>query len=466
MAVGMNGSTVWMAAAGSINYRSLTVCSWFKRVSDTNNYMAVGPQVTENVSDPLKDEEQWGLGAGGDGNGDDVTCYAADNGAYPETSYHDITDGGWHFVAGVWASDGTFTLYAAAIGGTLASVGSDSESTSFTPNGVAMGCQAADTDTIHAGARVWEDELTLTELQAEMDSADYSAVHTTGLWGEWKLPDASTLTDSSGNGNDFSVGAGSLTSELDPYVVEAPIGASTDWGYANPDASSFGDATDFGDCWLGDDTGNQTNVWLAFVLDIPQGAYITAAYITFPGSNVVQDAGSVLAKIQAVAEDDHAIPTSLSAWQTDNGNLTTAAADWDFTAAATSLQTADFASVVQEIVQRGSWASGNTIGIQINDDGSSLAVEALDDDSGITLHVEWQLTATTSNEQEGYRWRDDDDDEANAAWLENQDTVTEQPVDTNVRLRTLIDNTGDYGSVAATLQYKRDDEGSGEWRDV
>lgn len=74
--------------------------------------------------------------------------------------------------------------------------------------------------------------------------------------------------------------------------------------------------------------------------------------------------------------------------------------------------------------------------------------------------------AVASYEQEGFVWRDDDDDEANATSLESQDTPITRAVDTNTRLRVLTDITDDPGSDALTLQYKRDDEAASEWRTI
>jgi hypothetical protein len=69
-------------------------------------------------------------------------------------------------------------------------------------------------------------------------------------------------------------------------------------------------------------------------------------------------------------------------------------------------------------------------------------------------------------ETEGFRWRDDDGSESAATWLQLQDVDESVAKETNIRLRVLTDTTGDGGSVTRTLQYKRDDEGAGEWRDV
>lgn len=69
-------------------------------------------------------------------------------------------------------------------------------------------------------------------------------------------------------------------------------------------------------------------------------------------------------------------------------------------------------------------------------------------------------------EQEGFRFRNDDGNEANATWRQNQDVDDTAGIAQNVRLRILTDATGDPGAEAATLQYKRSDEDATQWRDV
>lgn len=221
MAVGANGTNVWRRVAENPGYRGVTMCLWLKRVSDTNDYMATGPIIDETVSSPGGSEEQIGFGNPDPGNGDDVCGFCADNDSWPETPGYDISDGDWHFAAIVWESDGTFTLYAGPIGGSLTSIGSDTESTTFTPAGVVLGPVGGDTDMIYAGVRIWQAELTFTELEAEMASGTMEAIRTTNLWAEWLLPDNTDFTDTSGNGRDLGGGTGSFTSETDPPLITA-----------------------------------------------------------------------------------------------------------------------------------------------------------------------------------------------------------------------------------------------------
>ncbi|KKL48915.1 hypothetical protein LCGC14_2320710, partial [marine sediment metagenome] len=105
---------------------------------------------------------------------------------------------------------------------------------------------------------------------------------------------------------------------------------------------------------------------------VPNAATIVSAVIDF---RTTDNAGVVacLFKISAVDEDDPAAATNDATCDTDDAARTTAQVDWDFTsinAEDSALQTADFASVVQEIVDRPGWASGQAMLIHIDDDGT------------------------------------------------------------------------------------------------
>jgi hypothetical protein len=77
------------------------------------------------------------------------------------------------------------------------------------------------------------------------------------------------------------------------------------------------------------------------------------------------------------------------------------------------------------------------------------------------------LVPATSLEQEGFRFRNDDGSESAASWAAAQDTGITAAAGSARRLRMLTDNSGQgVSNQTVTLQYKRDDEASSEWRDV
>jgi hypothetical protein len=76
--------------------------------------------------------------------------------------------------------------------------------------------------------------------------------------------------------------------------------------------------------------------------------------------------------------------------------------------------------------------------------------------------------ATYSLEQEGFRFRNDDADEDAATWKDTQDTNINSAVATKVRLRILLNATGDNPSKNFQLEYRRKPNGGsfGSWTKV
>ena len=149
-------------------------------------------------------------------------------------------------------------------------------------------------------------------------------------------------------------------------------------------------------CSLGDNGADGCNTFIRFAnVTIPQGSTITSAYIK--GTAKENNTEAVLLNIYGNDVDNAVAPTSAA-----EGNSlvdTTAFVVWDFTPAWTSgsqYDTPSLVTILQEIVDRGSFASGNAIQIVIYDDGSTSGHDpqfsAIDYDGGsekAELHVEW-----------------------------------------------------------------------------
>jgi len=69
-------------------------------------------------------------------------------------------------------------------------------------------------------------------------------------------------------------------------------------------------------------------------------------------------------------------------------------------------------------------------------------------------------------QQEGFRWRNDDGNEAAATWRQNQDVNDAVGRNTNIRLRVLVNATGDPASAQYQLEYKETSGGAEAWRQV
>lgn len=136
----------------------------------------------------------------------------------------------------------------------------------------------------------------------------------------------------------------------------------------------------FYDSWITVGENETWHGWVRFPdVEVPQGATITSAFIRFFFKGDTTDCtpdGTIFTKLYGVDEDDHTAPTNFSTWNTDHGIHTSAAVDWDFpcedeTTTPISANTPDISAIIQEIVDRGGWASGNAIGIHIDDDGTT-----------------------------------------------------------------------------------------------
>lgn len=62
-------------------------------------------------------------------------------------------------------------------------------------------------------------------------------------------------------------------------------------------------------------------------------------------------------------------------------------------------------------------------------------------------------------EQEGFKWRDDNGSETTASWLNTQDSHITRAIETNTRLRVLINATGDPTSKQFQLEFREKSSG-------
>ncbi|MEM7246682.1 MAG: PKD domain-containing protein [Acidobacteriota bacterium] len=178
-----------------------------------------------------------------------------------------------------------------------------------------------------------------------------------------------------------------------PGVVEARIAFDRDdveealaSGVIDPESS---------DMELGED-GEAQAVGLRFVgLYIPQGATVTSAYLEF----VVDEADTAPTDvvIRAQAADDAPVFNTLPGDLTSR-SLTSAMSPWSippWETIGSVERSPDVSSVVQEVVDRDGWASGNSLAFVITGTGSRTA-EAYDDAPTLApfLHVEFTTPPT------------------------------------------------------------------------
>lgn len=119
-------------------------------------------------------------------------------------------------------------------------------------------------------------------------------------------------------------------------------------------------------------TGAANNNFLRYInVTVPKNATINSAKLTLR-SNGAYANNTVNARIRAVAEDNPAAPTTFA--DANGRTRTSASANWPAIPAWTNgndYDTPDFAAVVQEIVNRSGWASGNAMLLYIEDNGTT-----------------------------------------------------------------------------------------------
>ena len=140
-------------------------------------------------------------------------------------------------------------------------------------------------------------------------------------------------------------------------------------------------------------------------ITIPQGATIDTAKLTLTAA--VALSGTVVnSKISAEDTDDAATWSTKADYDTRFANHTTAIVSWDGIGAwtvDTEYDSPDISTVIQEIVDRAGWASGNDIAIfwEDSDDRSSYLRKAYSYDASSAkapkLVITYTAATTTSN---------------------------------------------------------------------
>ncbi len=174
------------------------------------------------------------------------------------------------------------------------------------------------------------------------------------------------------------------------------VNASLDNGYLAGSWFSGVSNTRVGKAFAGN---NVESAYRFTGVNIPGDATINSAKITLTGG--ANDAVSVNSKLSGIAEDNTANFSS----DPTGRSKTTANVSWNF-ASGVSLDTAydspSLVAIIQEIIQRGGWSSGNSIGF-IHEDNGSTADHILDfygyDGSSTKcalLVIDWSSSTSTS----------------------------------------------------------------------
>jgi len=175
-----------------------------------------------------------------------------------------------------------------------------------------------------------------------------------------------------------------------PTTIEVRVATSTD--DAEESASGSMNLASY-DLELINDKGDQT-VGIRFVgVGIPQGATIVDAYVQFQTDEMTSQATALTIEAQ---DTDDAQPFTYSTWNISNRTTTGAGVWWDPAAwttegeAGAAQRTPDLSSIIQEVVNRSGWSSGNSLVLIITGTGRRVAESYRGDHNGAPLlHVEY-----------------------------------------------------------------------------
>ncbi|MBN1673930.1 MAG: lamin tail domain-containing protein, partial [Kiritimatiellae bacterium] len=187
------------------------------------------------------------------------------------------------------------------------------------------------------------------------------------------------------------------TNGTDTIVAEVRVGAGTD--DAEENVSTRGVSLDSTDLELTRDASEQL-VGLRFAnVPVPRGATIAKAHVRFKTDETTGEPTALTIRGQ---DSDNA-----GAFQAGTGNissrpLTTASASWAPPAWSTvgesgpAQQTPDISAVVQAIVNRAGWSSGNAMALVVAGTGKRVAESREGDAAGAALlHIEYTPTEST-----------------------------------------------------------------------
>jgi hypothetical protein len=142
-------------------------------------------------------------------------------------------------------------------------------------------------------------------------------------------------------------------------------------------AGTFSGTADY--CfYLGKYSTNSMNIYLRFTgVAIPKGATISSAYIQYRSWNPPQTG---TAKVNVYANDVANASNPTSASDFNAKVLTTAVVNWSVPALAQSTwgNSAELKTVVQEVINRSDWASGNALMLMIFYDATSTTYQQMD----------------------------------------------------------------------------------------
>ena len=256
----------------------------------------------------------------------------------------------------------------------------------LTVSASAAGSTDTDATPIKSYSFTWGDGSQATVVNAPAQTA----THTYGSAGTYTVTLVATDT---GNLASTPVTKNiTITGSSNANTVEKRVAASSDDAEEN---SSRRVTLNSPDLQLVQDATTQTVGMRWTGITIPQGSTITAAWIQFSSRIAASGATSLALRAQA---SDNATTFTTSSRSISNRSLTSASttwspAAWNASETGAGERTPDLSGVVQEVVNRSNWASGNALAIVVTGSGSRTAW-AYDGDAAQAplLHIEYSST--------------------------------------------------------------------------
>jgi len=240
---------------------------------------------------------------------------------------------------------------------------------------------------------------------AEPNKADYTSYPV--FMANTITPNILIIMDNSGSMDEAAY--------LDEYlgVTTGTCGVATAYpaAYYDDAEQSLGSGAmyrDLDDLWLGETSwGYRSVVGVRFRnVEVPQGATVTNAYISFRAYNDSSTAGASF-KITGEDSDDASYYSSTSS-NISNRNDTSASVQWDISSQwsqGSTYDTPNLAAIVQEIVDRGGWVGGESeMAFMLSGTGfrAARSWDYGDHTSGPVLHIEFDEDCSAPDEGQQY----------------------------------------------------------------
>ncbi|WP_460923518.1 alkaline phosphatase PhoX [Pontibacter brevis] len=170
--------------------------------------------------------------------------------------------------------------------------------------------------------------------------------------------------------------AGSSFAQSQPYIFTRSVSSGADDVEEAASGSVYTNSTDLELVYDNNKTKNQT-IGIRFTnITIPTNAVISKAYVQFTTDEVTKKTCTLRIEGQAT---DHALPFSQTAFDVSSRSRTSTKINWTpsnwntVNEAAAAQATPDLKAVVQEIVSRPGWKSGNAMALLITGSGKRTA---------------------------------------------------------------------------------------------